>query len=126
MVWLIVLLRGRGCTRRAGDAARRAGRGSCAVGNAEGSGGRGFCTAGGESCAAEGTTARRTGLRRGGRGAAALPLLRGRGGGGCCERGGLLRGLRYCARMRRGGRSFCAAHRGLDDTTRLLDIDALV
>ena len=85
----------------------------------------GSFAAGGGSCAACEAcevTARQTGLlRRGGQcfcgaeGAAARLL-----------RAGLLRGTARRARMRQGGLSICAAHRGLDDTTRMLDVDALV
>ena len=75
MVWLIVLLRGRGCTRRAGDAARRAGEAVRWV--------MLRAAAGGASARLAGKAARRKGLRRGER--------------GCGAAGGELRRCRCCA-----------------------------
>ena len=114
------LLRGeQGCCAAGGAAARRAGM----LRGGRGCGWWGSFAAGGGSCAESETfeaTARQTELlRRGGQcfcgaeGAAARLL-----------RAGLLRGTARRARMRQGGRSICgAAHRGLDDTTRMLDVD---
>ena len=72
MVWLIVLLRGNGCTRPAGEAARRAGEAVWWV--------MLRAAAGGASARLAGKAARRKGLR-------GRRLLR-----GSSERGGLLRG----------------------------------
>ena len=75
-------------------------------------GGRGQLRSKRGRCAADGAAVKR------GRGAAAD----GAGGRGHCAADSIA--VRR-ARMRHGGRNFCATHRGLDDTMRLLDIHSL-